>query len=215
MNGKTICAISGKEYPIDKVVPLSALDQNLQRYIFSTYNTLNKDSYIGEDQLITIKGDYLNGLLASELGELDALEQEMVKSISKNRILSERVEESYEDTYTFGERVADLIAEFGGSWKFILIFLFILIGWIIFNVTAIGVYRFDPYPFILMNLFLSSIAALQAPIIMMSQNRQQEIDRMNNENDYLINLKAEMQKCNFPSEELKQGRIKKINKEKD
>ncbi|MCX6209905.1 MAG: DUF1003 domain-containing protein [Bacteroidetes bacterium] len=85
------------------------------------------------------------------------------------------------------------MARFGGSWKFIILFGVILSIWIIFNVFAIGVYKFDPYPFILMNLILSCIAAMQAPIIMMSQNRQEEKDRMRSENDYLINLKAEMQ----------------------
>jgi uncharacterized membrane protein len=85
------------------------------------------------------------------------------------------------------------VATFGGSWKFIIIFFIVLTIWIVFNVLSIGVLKFDPYPFILMNLILSCLAALQAPIIMMSQNRQEEKDRKRSENDYLINLKAEMQ----------------------
>lgn len=85
------------------------------------------------------------------------------------------------------------MARFGGSWRFIILFGIILSLWIIFNAVAIGHYKFDPYPFILMNLILSCIAALQAPVIMMSQNRVEEKDRMRSENDYLINLKAEMQ----------------------
>ncbi len=94
---------------------------------------------------------------------------------------------------TPGQKISDKVARFGGSWKFIILFGIILMLWIVFNVIAIGHYKFDPYPFILMNLILSCIAALQAPVIMMSQNRQEEKDRMRNENDYLINLKAEMQ----------------------
>ena len=94
---------------------------------------------------------------------------------------------------TPGQKISDKVARFGGSWKFIILFGIILTLWIVFNVIAIGHLKFDPYPFILMNLILSCIAALQAPVIMMSQNRQEEKDRMRNENDYLINLKAEMQ----------------------
>ena len=97
------------------------------------------------------------------------------------------------ETLTRGQKVSDKVARFGGSWRFIILFGAILICWIIFNVTAIGFLKFDPYPFILMNLILSCIAALQAPIIMMSQNRCEEKDRMRNENDYMINLKSEMQ----------------------
>lgn len=94
---------------------------------------------------------------------------------------------------TQGQKISDKVARFGGSWRFIILFGIILSIWIVFNAIAIGVYKFDPYPFILMNLILSCIAALQAPVIMMSQNRQEEKDRMRSENDYLINLKAEMQ----------------------
>jgi uncharacterized membrane protein len=193
MNGKITCAISGKEYASDKAVPLSALDQNLQRYIFATYASATKDSHIGEDQLISIKKDYLNGMLASELGELDALEQEVVKSISENKILSEHVDEAYEETFTFGERVADRIAEFGGSWKFIIFFFSFIVGWISLNVFWLSNDSYDPYPFILLNLILSCLAAIQAPIIMMSQNRQESKDRRRSEQDYKVNLKAELE----------------------
>ncbi|MCP9763334.1 DUF1003 domain-containing protein [Lacihabitans soyangensis] len=92
-----------------------------------------------------------------------------------------------------GQKISDKVAKFGGSWRFIIAFGVVLSLWIIFNALIVVKFRFDPYPFILMNLILSCIAALQAPIIMMSQNRQEEKDRMMNENDYLINLKAEMQ----------------------
>ncbi len=97
------------------------------------------------------------------------------------------------ENLTNGEKISDKVARFGGSWKFIISFFIILILWIAFNAIAIGTYRFDAYPFILMNLILSCLAALQAPIIMMSQNRQEQKDRIRSENDYLINLKAEMQ----------------------
>ena len=116
---------------------------------------------------------------------------QMVESYEKR--VAARLDEDYEQHTSRSDRVADKVAAFGGSWKFIILFGEILTLWIIFNVIAIGKYKYDPYPFILMNLILSCIAALQAPVIMMSQNRQEEKDRKNSENDYLINLKAEMQ----------------------
>ena len=92
-----------------------------------------------------------------------------------------------------GQKISDRVARFGGSWAFIISFFIILLIWIIFNTVTPKTDNFDPYPFILMNLILSCIAALQAPVIMMSQNRQEEKDRKRSENDYLINLKSELQ----------------------
>jgi uncharacterized membrane protein len=98
-----------------------------------------------------------------------------------------------QEILTPGQKISDRVAHFGGSWKFIIIFMVVLVGWIIYNVTLPAPERFDPYPFILMNLVLSCVAALQAPVIMMSQNRQEEKDRKRSENDYLINMKAEVE----------------------
>jgi uncharacterized membrane protein len=98
-----------------------------------------------------------------------------------------------EEIMTKGQKISDKVASFGGSWKFIILFGVILFLWILFNTLTLKNLEFDPYPFILMNLILSCIAALQAPIIMMSQNRQEEKDRKRSENDYLINLKSELE----------------------
>ena len=127
-------------------------------------------------------------------------EKEFLKKL--NKIVTETIEEEdlilnnllhpTKDVLTGGQKLSDTVARFGGSWKFITIFIIVLTVWIIYNVNSTGNKAFDPYPFILMNLILSCIAALQAPIIMMSQNRKEEKDRMRSENDYLINLKAEM-----------------------
>ena len=107
--------------------------------------------------------------------------------------VSRNPENEAEDTYTFGERLADGVAEFGGSWTFILSFLAVLIFWMLLNVLFLGARPFDPYPFILLNLVLSSLAALQAPVIMMSQRRQEKKDRLRAENDYRVNLKSELE----------------------
>ncbi len=132
-------------------------------------------------------------LLLEEEKNLEKLHQIVKNSIDAEELIVHNLTHPKIENLTQGQILADKVALFGGSWKFIACFFILLTLWIVFNVLAIGVYKFDPYPFILMNLILSCIAALQAPIIMMSQNRQEEKDRKRSENDYLINLKAEMQ----------------------
>ena len=111
------------------------------------------------------------------------------KHISKNTALEQN------DTKTFGQRAADAVAKFGGSWAFIILFGAVLVCWVVLNSYILVNYNkaFDPYPYILLNLFLSMLASIQAPIILMSQNRQAELDRINAEHDYEVNLKAELE----------------------
>ena len=132
-------------------------------------------------------------MLSAEREHIEKLHQIVTDSISEEKLIIQNLANPPLETLTSGQKISDKVARFGGSWKFIIMFGVVLTLWIIFNAVIIGKYKFDPYPFILMNLILSCIAALQAPIIMMSQNRQEEKDRMRSENDYLINLKAEMQ----------------------
>lgn len=118
----------------------------------------------------------------------------IVKSSMKDEsLIVRKLAKTNNDTPTFGQKIADKVAQFGGSWTFIIYFGIVLTVWIVFNSIATKNAAFDPYPFILMNLVLSCLAALQAPIIMMSQNRQEEKDRKRAENDYLVNLKAELE----------------------
>lgn len=135
----------------------------------------------------------INQLLTDENDHLNKLHKIVEDSLRAEKLIIQNLLNPPLEILSRGQKISDKVAIFGGSWRFIILFVSILIVWIVFNVFAIGIYKFDPYPFILMNLVLSCIAALQAPIIMMSQNRQEEKDRMRNENDYLINLKAEMQ----------------------
>lgn len=132
-------------------------------------------------------------MLSAESEHIEKLHRIVTESINEEKLIIQNLANPPLETLTSGQKISDKVARFGGSWKFIILFGVVLILWIIFNAVAIGKYKFDPYPFILMNLILSCIGALQAPIIMMSQNRQEEKDRMRSENDYLINLKAEMQ----------------------
>jgi uncharacterized membrane protein len=135
----------------------------------------------------------IKNLLKTEDEQLNRLHQIVEQAIEEEKLIVENLLHPPEEILTKGQTISDKVARFGGSWKFINVFSFILMGWILFNTLSPHRDEFDPYPFILMNLFLSAIAALQAPVIMMSQNRKEERDRKRSENDYLINLKAEVE----------------------
>lgn len=126
-----------------------------------------------------------------QVDQRERLQKIVREAMKEERILSEYLNHNG-GPLTFGDRLADKVASFGGSWKFILVFIIVLAIWIMVNVMVLTM-QFDPYPFILMNLFLSCIAALQAPIIMMSQNRKETKDRQRAENDFMVNLKAELE----------------------
>jgi hypothetical protein len=135
----------------------------------------------------------ISNLLKSEADQVKKLQLIVEATMADEKLIIENLQNPPKDLLTSGQEISDKVARFGGSWAFIITFFTILICWIIYNTNAPNKGAFDPYPFILMNLILSCIAALQAPIIMMSQNRQEEKDRKRGENDYLINLKAELE----------------------
>jgi uncharacterized membrane protein len=135
----------------------------------------------------------INDILTSEKEQLTKLQKIVNDAIDEEKSIVKNLLHQPTETLTKGQSISDKVAKFGGSWKFIILFGIVLFLWILFNVVTSKPFNFDPYPFILMNLILSCIAALQAPIIMMSQNRQEEKDRKQNENDYLINLKSELE----------------------
>lgn len=135
----------------------------------------------------------INQLISDENEHLKKLHQIVKDTMEEEQLIANNLLNPPEEMITKGQKISDKVARFGGSWVFIIWFLIVLTSWIIYNSATSGKASFDPYPFILMNLILSCIAALQAPIIMMSQNRQEEKDRRRGENDYLINLKAEME----------------------
>jgi uncharacterized membrane protein len=139
------------------------------------------------------KAKYINELLDTENDHLKKMNEIVVQSLEQEKLLLQNISEPQDEQLTLGQRLADRVARFGGSWKFITWFAVVLCIWIIINLVVTGRSRFDPYPFILLNLVLSCLAAIQAPVIMMSQNRTEEKDRKRNENDYLINLKAEIE----------------------
>ena len=135
----------------------------------------------------------LDELLTNKSARIRKLQGIVKEAMAEEKLIIESLRNPPGDILTRGQRISDRVARFGGSWSFIISFLVVLLAWILFNTMAVAGNEFDPYPFILMNLILSCIAALQAPIIMMSQNRQEEKDRQRAENDYLSNLKAELE----------------------
>lgn len=135
----------------------------------------------------------IKNLIDSEDEQLKKLQEIVKKAIQEEQLIVNNLLHPPTDKITKGQMISDKVANFGGSWAFIISFFIVLVIWIVFNTLALKKLAFDPYPFILMNLILSCIAALQAPIIMMSQNRQEEKDRKRSENDYLINLKSELE----------------------
>src|SRR5262245_40297014 len=132
-------------------------------------------------------------LLQTEIDKLPPYEREIVERFINGHRVARNVMSEFDEQLTFGQRVADRIAKFGGSWTFIFIFLGLLIVWMAFNTVALAARAFDPYPYILLNLILSCLAALQAPVIMMSQNRMAEKDRIQAQHDYEVNIKAELE----------------------
>ena len=143
--------------------------------------------------MTNLNNTYIHELLHTEDEQLKKMNDIVTKAIEEEKLLFNDVENDHGEKPTYGQRTADKVAKFGGSWKFIILFFILLSIWILINIFLPQTKKFDPYPFILMNLVLSCIAALQAPVIMMSQNRQEEKDRQRNINDYMINLKAEVE----------------------
>ncbi len=159
----------------------------------ATHPNLTADDTICREHLTEQRTRYVEQLLERERGELSELERQVVDSLAREETVARDIESAWVVKRTFGERLADFVAEFGGSWNFIISFFGILLLWIGFNVWSSTRTVFDPYPFILLNLVLSCLAAIQAPIIMMSQKRQEAKDRLRSENDYRVNLKAEFE----------------------
>ncbi len=149
-------------------------------------------SLICRDDLEHYRALFVQHTLEQEKGELSDLEIEVVRSMQEQELLTKNLNEQFDSNLTFGQRIADKVATFGGSWNFIISFGIVLAFWITMNSIAM-VRHFDPFPFILLNLVLSCIAAMQAPVIMMSQNRQETKDRLRSEHDYQVNLKAELE----------------------
>lgn len=190
---KETCAVTGKQLSRGEMVHASTLRKNLVEFIQKDVPAFNEQSWLSRESMHVYRKKYLENIIDNEMGELTKVEKQVVEAIENQELIADSLVEQDEDSSTYGQRLADKVATFGGSWTFIITFSVILISWIIINSVLLLNKGFDPYPYILLNLILSCLAALQAPVIMMSQNRQESKDRQRNEYDYKVNLKAELE----------------------
>ncbi|PBC05355.1 DUF1003 domain-containing protein [Mesorhizobium sp. WSM3860] len=186
-------AISGRKFRKRDLVRIDDLRPSLADRIRSDHPDLPRGARISREELSRYRMRYMEELLQQEHGEFSELDRQVVESIARQDTISENSEEEFEEHRSFADRVSDNMAEFGGSWWFLISFAAVLLIWIGINLFEGTTGAFDPYPFILLNLLLSCIAAIQAPIIMMSQKRQEAKDRLRSFNDYRVNLKAELE----------------------
>jgi uncharacterized membrane protein len=188
-----LSCITKKEIKKGEAVNAHEIREGIYKLIKTDHPDFDQDCSITLDELNHYRRLYLSSLIEQERGELDVIDKDVIKALKNNSILSENIEDAIEGRLTLGQKMADKIATFGGSWTFIITFFSFILFWIGLNIWILTVKPFDPFPFILLNLILSCLASIQAPIIMMSQNRQEQKDRQRAEHDYKINLKAELE----------------------
>ena len=185
--------LSNKEFPTAQRVSGMSIRHSLLNFIQKENPNFTSDNYLSLTELNTLRERYISHFLTEEIGELNELDKTVLTSLTERTTLTDKVDEDEKQVLSLGQRIADKVATFGGSWTFIISFGVFIFIWISFNIYWLANRGFDPYPFILLNLILSCLAALQAPVIMMSQNRQEEKDRERSKKDYMINLKSELE----------------------
>ena len=188
-----LSAISGKSFPAKEMGNGKGLTPGFMSFIQTIHPDFTEDSHLSYAELNELRKDFIQHQLQLASLEINAGGTSSNDENLLNQLKLNIQEDESQENLTNGQRIADKVAEFGGSWTFIISFGIFITLWICLNVYILKNYAYDPYPFILLNLILSCIAALQAPIIMMSQNRQEEKDRARSKKDYLINLKSELE----------------------
>jgi uncharacterized membrane protein len=187
------CQVCGNSFDAHRVTPASLVRESIVALITSRVGTWDPAGFVCHSCLNRFRTELVRSEMEKDRGELSALEEEVMRSLHDGALVSDNLNEEFDRSLALGARISDKVAEFGGSWRFIISFFVIMALWIIANSTYLLFHPFDPYPYILLNLALSLLAAVQAPIILMSQNRQEARDRMRAENDYQVNLKAELE----------------------
>ena len=188
-----ICDVCKRPKKMSELFPLEMVHEPVMTIIQKEHPGLSKMGYICSEDLNKYRIEFIKKVLEEEKGELSVLEEEVVKSMKEQETIAKDINAEYEQRIKFADRLSDKLAVYAGSWKFIIGFITTLLVWIIINSTLIILKAFDPYPFILLNLVLSCLAAIQAPVILMSQNRQDAKDRLRSDYDYRVNLKAELE----------------------
>lgn len=186
------CEICKKIFSEEQLIAGHGIRHEIEELIKKDHEGWNDNSWICKEDFNAYRIKYTINIIEEEKGSIEDLEKAVIKSIEENDIITFNTIINNEPL-KLGERISDKVASFGGSWKFIIIFFTILSIWILINSIFFILKPYDPYPYILLNLILSCLAAIQAPVIMMSQNRQEMKDRIRSENDYKINLKSEIE----------------------
>jgi uncharacterized membrane protein len=187
------CPICGKERRTNGAVHAEMVHGPTIEVLLGKRPGWSPEGLVCADCLNQARAEHLSKALEKERGEISELEGAVIRSLEEQEVLSQDINAEFDRTVTLGERVADRVAAFGGSWRFMFAFAAVLLLWVAINSVPLARVPFDPYPFILLNLVLSCLAAIQAPVIMMSQNRQEAKDRRRSEHDYQVNLKAELE----------------------
>lgn len=187
------CQICKKEFLAKKMFHGSLIRNSILEGIKKKYPDWDSSQYICVSDLDKCRADHVENILKEEQGALSRLDNEVIQSYRDHDLLTEDINQQVNADQSLGEKLADKVAAFGGSWPFIFLFCIVLFFWIGINLATWSIKPFDPYPFILLNLVLSCLAAIQAPIIMMSQNRQAKKEKIKSEHEYMINLKAELE----------------------
>lgn len=188
------CCLCGREQSARRCVHARVLRQRLAEFLAQKYGSRwSEDGQVCLDCRNAARVELLLKELESERGELSEVEAAVARKAASHTTVAEDIDEEFRRTTTRGQRFADTVARVGGSWPFVIVFLAVLVAWALINTFALRQAAFDPYPYILLNLVLSCIAALQAPIIMMSQNRMAARDRLQADQDFRVNLKAEIE----------------------
>jgi uncharacterized membrane protein len=190
---QVLCQICHQMIDLDEAWPGELIREGIITTIRKKFPEWDDHGYICQTDLNHFRGEYVEDVLEEEMGQISTLHEEVLESLKEHEILSKNINLEFEQDLTFWERMSDKLANVGGSWRFILGFALVIGTWVVINSIALLRQPFDPYPYILLNLILSCLAAIQAPVIMMSQNRQDAKDRLRSEHDYQLNLKAELE----------------------
>lgn len=191
--GAQVCSICGRRLPRKELLRNPALRQPIIDLIRRDHPEWSSEGSICHDDLNRYRAEYVRRMVESEEGEMIHLEKEVRSSLRQHEVSATHEEDDSDEGWTRGQRLADRMADFVGTWAFLFFFMTFVVIWMVMNSLVILWHPSDPYPFIFLNLVLSCVSAIQAPIILMSQNRKEEKDRRRSEHDYRVNLKAELE----------------------
>ena len=192
MKRDSVVLINGKSCPLNEAISANFIVNGVYKLIKKKYPQWNSESYISRNELKEFRKDYFENLIKKEKGNTHQFDKEVLNSIISHESTVKKIMSQREPNH-FSQRMADKFAFFAGSWHFIISFFVLLFLWILINTIGLFYFKIDPYPFVFLNLILSCVAAIQAPIIIMSQNRKEIKDRKRQQDDYKINLRSELE----------------------